>query len=1333
MIGENKMYKYKNDIYDLCSKMEEKILEAFCSEINTCESDVFVIMAHKAVRLFQILLDQKHIESHIKNKIIISSHALDFDCTYLCGKKVTIVDDILISGTSIASTVHKLLDVGVSKNDIDIITLAIDKCYQGICFDDEKGNSILHCKTYLEDSTCIELSYTISKIFSYYGMPYDIDYPNYTPIQLNAKQINLFFNDFFWCTNKISNQQQEKENIDSFVLLPNECVRQLLWKRMCVNLEKIAHLKIKVYVRNFPSGKKESCIVPMCLFDEILEKDIDILYNIFKPKTKDIRLHNDVFISKLRYLQFYFAHQLYLVFKEITSLNCDENPTENSIKMLFGSDVGTVILSEINTPCNNNNSYVPIENLNTFEGAIIQDFFTSKIGNRFKEQIKQITNAETKKESFDVNRVIFMPFLWWYDTKEIPVRNDLAKNKYHFIEDYSVIKNRLNRLNSGFSFSTLKNILKEALKEYECEQTISLFIDRAIDEGIIVPTIYHDNESNYLCRAYRHGEDLPFGLQDECRLLHFLNCLREAIPYISSRSEESNYRKEGIATISFEKMIVMFYQMGIEQGDIFNRFLGFDNIKLLKPFLSMHGTVEGFVDPQYIKSHRIKEHFYSEKLENGDTYITWLTKWLTDNGFIEKIKEKTFENYDRIVYVINCECIDNYLIENERSCISPIIKRSISNIATMISTWYNTMSNADGKDEFKEDAVALTSCYNSYVYASAIATEVRYFSKFWQSQVYKALENSNNTDKILSKLVETDEDKEQTINMGQALYSGRNKVEFFNKNRASKVIQKVAGILDGNGVNIWAELWSSIITGENYCTKDLKTYTDQVIGFLYFYSACYECLRSKTFWEYGKKPVQYEEYKRLYGLQCAKTSLLKKELFSKLDEIYNIKKFTSKKEEFVKLIEDTIEDSEDAIKNIEIEVGNGASNYTIRYKSSLIFEVDSFNPLQNNNRIMAVWDQLEEDIDKTQLNIVVFPKELCDSNCMRYGVFYGSSSLKKDIDTIRASKILSDIYTRICDEFDGKAHEIKAMMIPDTPPGKMFKHNIQRNIVSYIKVFKTNIIDVLKTYYEPDTKQQMVVATTDYIDSKLYGTIRYMQWDNRKDHRSKARINVFSKVRTYYNSYVHPNVVHTKDVAYSVVRITCGDAFGTGFLLRTHNNIVCITCNHILLSIEDHKAEAISVYNDEIRFLLQPIKKIKIVDEETLLPASEELAILKPELKGRIPIDMRGILSVDDLNCTINEYFNSDCICCGYPNGEQCWSDSFRLIGSSSKGYFQTRISESDNSVKTGYSGGVIVLEYEQNRILGIHEGRYGGANGRMIPCGVILDELKRSVKHGKN
>ena len=250
------MFKYKNDIFDLCSNTEEKALKSFCDQINISTADVFVVMAHKAVRLIQILIDQNYISHEVANKTIVSSHALDFDCNYLLGKNVAIIDDILISGTSITSTVHKLLNAGVLREEISIITLAVDKCYQSIRFDDESGHSLLHCNTYLEDSVCIELSYTISKIFSYYGISYDIDYPNYNVVEINEKNINILFNQILWDTDKVSNESQIKGNVDSFVLLPKESVRQLLWERLSINLDKVVTLKIRTYVNNFANGKK---------------------------------------------------------------------------------------------------------------------------------------------------------------------------------------------------------------------------------------------------------------------------------------------------------------------------------------------------------------------------------------------------------------------------------------------------------------------------------------------------------------------------------------------------------------------------------------------------------------------------------------------------------------------------------------------------------------------------------------------------------------------------------------------------------------------------------------------------------------------------------------------------------------------------------------------------------------------------------------------------------------------------------------------------------------------------------------------------------------------
>ena len=92
---------------------------------------------------------------------------------------------------------------------------------------------------------------------------------------------------------------------------------------------------------------------------------------------------------------------------------------------------------------------------------------------------------------------------------------------------------------------------------------------------------------------------------------------------------ENGVAVSGIAEISMEKIIVLFYQMGLKRGGIFNRFLGFGDMKILHPFLSLHGRVEGITDSD------VETHMYSERNSNGDEYIMWLTHWLKNKKIIK--------------------------------------------------------------------------------------------------------------------------------------------------------------------------------------------------------------------------------------------------------------------------------------------------------------------------------------------------------------------------------------------------------------------------------------------------------------------------------------------------------------------------------------------------------------------------------------------------------------------------------------------------------------------------------------------------------------------------
>lgn len=277
------MNNYKSDIYDLLSATERIAVDQFCQNINNSNVDVYIVMSHKGVQLFNVLLDQNHISKELSNRIIISNQTLDYDQSYFLGKRIAVIDDIIISGTTISSTINRLISIGVSPDSIIVIALAIDKKFFAMDFRKSDGNSILYCNTQLDDPTCIELSYKISKVFSYYGLPYDVDFPEYDTFKAPDNDLSFLYNNMLWETEIISNKMHEDGGIDAFVLFPNQIFKNEFWNFIGNNLDDKVHIKLRVYVINYKSGNKECRIIPMCLFNEISEEELDELYSFFSP------------------------------------------------------------------------------------------------------------------------------------------------------------------------------------------------------------------------------------------------------------------------------------------------------------------------------------------------------------------------------------------------------------------------------------------------------------------------------------------------------------------------------------------------------------------------------------------------------------------------------------------------------------------------------------------------------------------------------------------------------------------------------------------------------------------------------------------------------------------------------------------------------------------------------------------------------------------------------------------------------------------------------------------------------------------------------------------
>ena len=122
-------------------------------------------------------------------------------------------------------------------------------------------------------------------------------------------------------------------------------------------------------------------------------------------------------------------------------------------------------------------------------------------------------------------------------------------------------------------------------------------------------------------------------------------------------------------------------------------------------------------------------------IENQD-YYSGLYKWIEESVMgIKEIKIANKENY-----FIDKIRIEEFIKKQFRANIDDDICKKIKDIGETISKWYNYTLLHGGKDKFKEDATALTSCENINVFSSAIATEIHYFknwSFFLQCNAYR--------------------------------------------------------------------------------------------------------------------------------------------------------------------------------------------------------------------------------------------------------------------------------------------------------------------------------------------------------------------------------------------------------------------------------------------------------------------------------------------------------------------------------------------------------------------------------------------------------------------
>jgi hypothetical protein len=151
-------------------------------------------------------------------------------------------------------------------------------------------------------------------------------------------------------------------------------------------------------------------------------------------------------------------------------------------------------------------------------------------------------------------------------------------------------------------------MISHADHEINTDKLISLFLDKAIDRGCVVPITVCQN--GMVFRAYRHGEDVEFGAAEERMCVLMLDALAKSA------------NREKLPHTWVEKALVLLIRIGIEQ-QFFNIWGGkLGDMQSLGIRFSLHGAITATGS----------EKIYHTSASNG------LTDILEQHGYISRAK-----------------------------------------------------------------------------------------------------------------------------------------------------------------------------------------------------------------------------------------------------------------------------------------------------------------------------------------------------------------------------------------------------------------------------------------------------------------------------------------------------------------------------------------------------------------------------------------------------------------------------------------------------------------------------------------------------------------------
>jgi hypothetical protein len=534
-------------------------LVRFAEHIATIDADYLIFVARKSLRLYDMLVQ---LGLRPANHIVLSDRVLDISPSALKGKRLALIDDSLILGTSLAKIENRIR-----------ASITPHVSSHVFCINTEWSNPDIFRPDFalmeLDDRQTMTFCATEVKALAALGIPYLVDFPFSTPVCVQLSQFEKLFGSFDWEVHALSTPLQEQWGTYLYSFLPSSDLLGQFASSLGRSLFDIIDIiKIRAFAnaRNSRTSTINITFVPIVTIKPMYVSSVDKLFSNFAERLSNLASTTafaDSFytpVAKARFIQYMLSIAIGDYFLQTTShvlqpkrpISFDENEAArhfgpwllDSIRVLHRYS-RSVVFSE-----------AEFDGVGCLKAVPTSPGIVSTINDVIDASPKALASKRNAREVGGSPSNILTDFselfLDLYDKHEIPARGEAKKFGKKVLDPEFRDARHRNRLEIGLPWSQIVAYLADLYhlkNKPDVSNIISLLMDVWHDMGIAVPIFAVQDDIVF--RAYRHGEDVKITNQ-ELALIHEL-----ASGYIEGAKRSS------VPRLVMEKMLVCWARLGL--------------------------------------------------------------------------------------------------------------------------------------------------------------------------------------------------------------------------------------------------------------------------------------------------------------------------------------------------------------------------------------------------------------------------------------------------------------------------------------------------------------------------------------------------------------------------------------------------------------------------------------------------------------------------------------------------------------------------------------------------------------------------------------------------